>query len=173
MADRIEFSLTGSLYRHRRFGYGFFGKYYGTNSGEFAALRNFTAGNAGCRSIRYFHRHVHTAGQRSRSASLSFSSNAANSPAVQSMTGSGNGAVQHTVGLTWNASINAVSYNLYRGSVPGGPYSMINTTLDGTTAYTDSTVSSGQTYYYVATAVDDNSEESGYSNEAQAVIPNP
>jgi fibronectin type 3 domain-containing protein len=50
---------------------------------------------------------------------------------------------------------------------------MINTTLDGTTTYTDSTVSSGQTYYYVATAVDDNSEESGYSNEAQAVIPNP
>jgi len=107
------------------------------------------------------------------SASLSFSSNAANSPAVQSMTGSGTAPVQHTVGLTWNASINAVGYNLYRGSVPGGPYSMINTTLDGTTAYTDSTVSSGQTYYYVATAVDDNSEESGYSNEAQAVIPNP
>jgi fibronectin type 3 domain-containing protein len=89
------------------------------------------------------------------------------------MTGSGTAPVQHTVGLTWNASINAVGYNLYRGSVPGGPYSMINTTLDGTTAYTDSTVSSGQTYYYVATAVDDNSEESGYSNEAQAVIPNP
>jgi Abnormal spindle-like microcephaly-assoc'd, ASPM-SPD-2-Hydin len=107
------------------------------------------------------------------SASLSFSSNAANSPTVQAMTGTGAAATQHTVDLTWNTSLGAVGYNTYRGSVSGGPYTMINSSLDGTTAYTDSTVVSGQTYYYVATAVDGNSNESGYSNEAQAVIPNP
>jgi fibronectin type 3 domain-containing protein len=50
---------------------------------------------------------------------------------------------------------------------------MINASLEGSTAYTDNTVASGQTYYYVATAVDGNSQESGYSNETQAVIPNP
>jgi len=107
------------------------------------------------------------------SASLSFSSNAANSPAVQSMTGTGTTPTQHTVDLTWNSSSGAVGYNIYRGSVSGGPYSIVNTSLDGTTAYTDNTVVSGQTYYYVATAVDSNSNESGYSNETQAVIPNP
>jgi hypothetical protein len=107
------------------------------------------------------------------SAFLSFSSNAANSPAVQSMTGTGTPPAQHTADLTWNSSNNAVGYNVYRGSVSGGPYSMINTSLDGTTAYTDNTVVSGQTYYYVATAVDGSSNESGYSNETQAVIPNP
>jgi hypothetical protein len=107
------------------------------------------------------------------SASLSFSSNASNSPAVQSMTGTGTAPTQHTVNLTWTASANAVGYNIYRGTVAGGPYSMINSSLDGTTAYTDNTVVSGQTYYYVAMAVDDNSNESGYSNQAQAVIPNP
>jgi hypothetical protein len=107
------------------------------------------------------------------SASLSFSSNASNSPAVQSMTGTGAVPTQHTVDLTWNSSNNAVGYNVYRGSVSGGPYSIVNTSLDGTAAYTDNTVVSGQTYYYVATAVDGNSNESGYSNEAQAVIPNP
>jgi fibronectin type 3 domain-containing protein len=48
---------------------------------------------------------------------------------------------------------------------------MINTSLDGTTAYTDSTVVSGQTYYYVATTVNASSEESGYSNQVQVVIP--
>jgi Abnormal spindle-like microcephaly-assoc'd, ASPM-SPD-2-Hydin len=106
------------------------------------------------------------------SASLSFSSNAANSPAVQSMTGTGTPPTQHTVNLTWNASNNAVGYNVYRGTVSGGPYSVI-TSLDGTTAYTDNTVASGQTYYYVATAVDSNSNESGYSNQTQAAIPNP
>ena len=107
------------------------------------------------------------------SASLSFSSNAANSPAVQSMTGTGTAPAPHTVDLTWNASANAVGYNVYRSTVSGGPYSMINTSLDATTAYTDTTVSSGQTYYYVATTVDGSSNESGYSNQAQAVIPNP
>jgi hypothetical protein len=107
------------------------------------------------------------------SASLSFASNASNSPAVQSMTGTGTAATQHTVDLTWSASGSAVGYNIYRGTVSGGPYTMINGSLDGTTAYTDSTVVSGQTYYYVATAVDGSSRESGYSNEAQAVIPTP
>jgi len=107
------------------------------------------------------------------SASLSFSSNASNSPAVQSLTGTGTAPTQHTVDLTWNASTDAVGYNVYRGTVPGGPYAMINTSLDSTTAYTDSSVVSGDTYYYVATAVNASGDESGYSNQAQAVIPSP
>jgi hypothetical protein len=107
------------------------------------------------------------------SASLSFSSNASNSPTVQTMTGTGTTATQHTVDLSWSASSGAVGYNVYRGSVSGGPYTMINSALDSTTAYLDNTVVSGQTYYYVATAVDASSNESGYSNQATAVIPNP
>jgi hypothetical protein len=107
------------------------------------------------------------------SASLSFSSNAANSPTVQSMTGTGTAATQHTVDLTWNTSADAAGYNVYRGTVSGGAYTMINTSLDDTAAYTDNTVVSGQTYYYVTTAVNANGNESGYSNQAQAVIPNP
>ncbi|MGD1215629.1 MAG: hypothetical protein ABR861_11655 [Terriglobales bacterium] len=39
----------------------------------------------------------------------------------------------------WHAVRNAVGYNIYRGTVAGGPYSMINSSLDGTTAYTDNT----------------------------------
>jgi fibronectin type 3 domain-containing protein len=50
---------------------------------------------------------------------------------------------------------------------------MINSSLDGSTAYTDNTVVSGQTYYYVATAVDSGSNESAYSGQVQAVIPSP
>jgi fibronectin type 3 domain-containing protein len=50
---------------------------------------------------------------------------------------------------------------------------MINSSLDSTTAYNDSTVVSGQTYYYVVTAVNASSLESGYSNQVQAVIPTP
>ena len=107
------------------------------------------------------------------SASLSFSSNASNSPALQSLTGTGVTQTQHTVDLSWTASSDAVGYNIYRGTTSGGPYTMINSSLDSTTAFTDSTVVSGSTYYYVATAVNSSSQESGYSNQATAVIPNP
>jgi fibronectin type 3 domain-containing protein len=89
------------------------------------------------------------------------------------MTGTGTAPIQHTVDLAWNASADAVGYNIYRGTVSSGPYTMINSSLDSTTTYTDSTVVSGQTYYYVATAVNSESQQSGYSNQATAVIPNP
>jgi hypothetical protein len=107
------------------------------------------------------------------SASLSFSSNASNSPAVETMTGAGTAATQHIVDLSWTPSADAVGYNIYRSATSGGVYTMINTSLDGTTSYTDSTVVSGQTYYYVATAVNASSEESGYSKPTQAVVPTP
>ena len=107
------------------------------------------------------------------SGSLSFASNSSSATTVQSMTGTGTAAIQHTVDLTWTGSSGAVGYNIYRSTVSAGPYSLINTTVDDTTAYIDNTVSSGQTYYYVTTAVGSSSDESGYSNVAEAVIPNP
>ena len=105
------------------------------------------------------------------SASLSFVSNASNSPAVQTMSGTGTAATQHSVDLSWNTSTGAVGYNVYRGTVSGGPYGKINSAVNASAVYVDNTVVSGQTYYYVATAVDGSSNESGYSNQAQAVIP--
>jgi hypothetical protein len=106
------------------------------------------------------------------SGSLSFTSNATNSPAVQSLSGSGTPPPQHSVDLTWNSSTNAVGYNVYRGTASGGPYLIVNS-LDASTAFTDNNVTAGQTYYYVVTAVDGSSNESGYSNQAVAVIPSP
>jgi len=105
------------------------------------------------------------------SGTLSFTSNAANSPTVASLTGTGVGS--HTVTLNWNASSsqNVTGYNIYRGTVSGGPYSKINSALDPNTNYIDSTVVDGKTYYYVTTAVNSSNEESTYSNQAQAVIP--
>jgi fibronectin type 3 domain-containing protein len=66
-----------------------------------------------------------------------------------------------------------MGYNLYRGQIKGGPYSKLNSALDPITSYSDSSVSSGQTYYYVTTAVDSSGDESSYSNEVKAVIPTP
>jgi uncharacterized repeat protein (TIGR03803 family) len=80
---------------------------------------------------------------------------------------------QHTVNLTWDASISQViGYNVYRGNNPNGPYTKLNSTLIVPTAYADTTAQSGQTYYYDTTAVDQHGDESAYSNQTKAVIPN-
>jgi len=81
--------------------------------------------------------------------------------------------VQYSVTLTWNYNTTptVVGYNVYRASQQNGPYTIINTALIASAAYDDLNVQSGQTYYYVATAVDNNGVESTYSNEAVAVVP--
>lgn len=104
---------------------------------------------------------------------LSFTSNASNSP-TETLTGNGVAPPQHSAALSWaDGGSGITGYNVYRGSVSGGPYSKINSALDAIAAYTDDSVLAGQTYYYVTTAVDGSGVESAYSNEAQAVIPTP
>ena len=62
----------------------------------------------------------------------------------------------HSVFLSWDASSSqdVIGYNAYRGTNSGGPYTKLNSSLIATTSYTDQTVQSGYTYYYVTTAVD-------------------
>jgi fibronectin type 3 domain-containing protein len=52
------------------------------------------------------------------------------------------------------------------------PYASVASANSGTT-FIDGSVQSGQTYYYVVTAVDTTGTVSGYSNQVQAVIPSP
>src|SRR5580658_642196 len=106
------------------------------------------------------------------SGKAGFTSTAADSPTVTQLTGTGVVPSSHAVDLSWHAGAeNIVGYNVYRGAIQGGPYQQINSALDSSTNYTDSTVVSGTTYYYVATEVNAQGEESGYSNVAKAVIP--
>jgi fibronectin type 3 domain-containing protein len=79
----------------------------------------------------------------------------------------------HTVTLSWTASTstNVVGYYVYRGTVAGGPFTKVTSSPVPGTSYTDNAVQSGLTYFYVATAVDSGGNESGNSNQAQAVIP--
>jgi invasion protein IalB len=103
--------------------------------------------------------------------SVIIASNASNSPLTISLSGAGVVAT-HSAALTWTASTSVVvGCNVYRGSTSGGPYTKLNSSLDASTTFTDSSVLSGQTYYYVVTAVDSNNVESTYSNQVTAVIP--
>ncbi len=108
----------------------------------------------------------------SASAIGSFTSNASNS-AAETLTGTGAAPPQHSVDLSWTGTSTVVGYNVYRGGQSGGPYTKINSALDASTTYTDSSVQAGQTYYYVTTAVDSSGAESSYSNQIQAPVPSP
>jgi hypothetical protein len=104
------------------------------------------------------------------SSSLTFASNASNSSDVETVSGTGT-VTSYSVSLSWNSDSQATGYNVYRSTSSNGNYSKINSTLDPTTAYTDSTVSSG-TYYYAATAVNSEGKESARSAPpVVAVIP--
>ena len=72
-------------------------------------------------------------------------------------------AGNNKVNLTWTGT--APSYNVYRGTTSGGPYTRLATS--STATYSDTTVSGGSTYYYVVRAV--NCAESVKSNQASVV----
>ena len=102
---------------------------------------------------------------------VSFLSNASNSPTNETLGGTGVQATTHSVALNWDPDASTVQgYYVYRGGQTGGPYTKISPLQPGT-SYVDGSVLSGQTYYYVVTALGTNSLESTYSNEAVALIP--
>jgi fibronectin type 3 domain-containing protein len=78
----------------------------------------------------------------------------------------------HSVALAFTASTTpSVSYKIYRSTSSGGPYTNLASGL-AAPSFTDAGVQAGTTYYYVATAFNNNGE-SAYSNQAVAVIPTP
>ena len=106
------------------------------------------------------------------SGSVTVASNATNSPLAISLSGSGAAAVSHSVTLNWTPSTSSYAgFNVYRGALSGGPYTKVNSALIPATSFIDTSVASGQTYYYVATEVDSTGAESVYSSEVIATIP--
>jgi hypothetical protein len=99
------------------------------------------------------------------------------------------GQATHTVSLSWTAPAIppadllppvaqpvSLTYIVYRGTVTGGPYAQVGTSV--TTSYTDNSLTAGMdssTLYYVVTAAVINSVgtslPSANSNETAAVIP--
>jgi fibronectin type 3 domain-containing protein len=75
--------------------------------------------------------------------------------------------------LTWGASPSSATsgYNVYRSNTSGSGYTKISSTPVSGLTYTDATVASAHTYYYVMTAVDSIGDESGFSAELQEIIP--
>jgi hypothetical protein len=70
---------------------------------------------------------------------------------------------ERAVEVTWEPTAGAVLYGVFRAEQSGGPYEMTGTTEN--TAYEDTAVSDGATYYYVVVAVDAQGNESDPSLE--------
>jgi hypothetical protein len=105
----------------------------------------------------------------SANAKLTITSDAQSPTLTETLTGTGTAAPTHSVNLSWTASTSSdvAGYNVYRALYSGsscGAMSKINSVLDTTTVYTDSTVANSTAYCYATTAVDSSSQESSYSN---------
>lgn len=105
--------------------------------------------------------------------SIAVVSNASNSPTSISVAGTGVAAPAPTsLLLAWNPSTSTVvGYNVYASFISGGPYTRLTSSPVATTSYSDTVIQAGETYYFVATAVNSSSIESAYSNEISATIP--
>ena len=96
-------------------------------------------------------------------------------PIIQFLSGGGSlfGLGVDSIDLNWtpSPSVGVIQYNIYRGTVSGGPYLLIGNAPPynngAVLAYVDFGVTRGATYYYVVTAYDGTSE-SVFSNEASA-----
>ena len=90
---------------------------------------------------------------------------------VVSLSGTGE---PHEVNLNWNAtggSDPVVGYNVYRAVNGSKSYHRLNSALNTTSSYTDTTAQSGIDYEYYVTSVDKSGMESGPSNCTTVNVP--
>lgn len=106
-------------------------------------------------------------------ASVSVASNATGSPMTMGLSGTGQAVTTYSVLLNWTASVTpgVSGYNVFRGTTLGdyGSTPLNPSPISGTT-YTDSSVATGQQYFYVVTAINDG-VSSADSMDASAMIP--
>jgi hypothetical protein len=103
---------------------------------------------------------------------ITVSSNATNSPSSISLSGMGLAGVPHTVSLSWAPAATGVTgFKTYVSMVSGGPYAQMGSVPSTTPTYSDSSVQSGHTYFYVVTAINTANVESLYSSEVAVIVP--
>ena len=71
--------------------------------------------------------------------------------------------------VSWGDAINAVTYNVKRSTISGGPYTPIATGVAGVD-FLDENVTAGTTYYYVISSFSTTAAESPDSDEATVIL---
>jgi hypothetical protein len=106
---------------------------------------------------------------------VTLSSNASSgSTTAISLSGTGE-TPAYEVDLNWDAPSSSsdpvAGYNIYRAVSGSATYELLNSTADGSTAYTDTTVVAGTAYIYYVESVDAEGNQSGPSNTYSVTIP--
>lgn len=99
----------------------------------------------------------------------------ANDPTVSLSETAINKTTSHSVSLTWLAPSSSSdpvdSYQVERAASGSTQYSTVGTTVASSTAFTDTTVTSGKTYVYEVRSVDESGRASNPSNTITMTIP--
>ena len=106
--------------------------------------------------------------------SVVVTSTASDSPLDIAVSGIGAAAnTTYSVDLSWAASASSgvTGYDVYRSTVSGGPYTLLDPTPVAALDYSDSSVQSGTEYFYVVTSVESNGTQSAYSTQISVSIP--
>jgi len=106
---------------------------------------------------------------------LTISSNSSTgSSTVVSLSGTAIAAA-YQVNLAWNAPQNPpvtiAGYNVYRATGTSTTYQLLNTAIDGTTSYSDTTVQAGTAYSYYVESVDTAGVSSAPSSSYAVTVP--
>jgi hypothetical protein len=109
------------------------------------------------------------------SGTITLTSNSSTGSTSQiSLSGTGQ-AASYEVNLSWAApssSTDAVAgYDIYRATGTSSSYQLLNSSVDASTAYTDSTVQDGTSYTYYVASVDAEGNQSAPSNTYSVSIP--
>jgi fibronectin type 3 domain-containing protein len=105
---------------------------------------------------------------------VTLTTNTSAGKATVALSGAGQ-STTHEVDLSWSAPSGStdapVGYNVYRAVSGTSSYQKLNSSLNGSTSYADTTVAGSTTYVYYVTSVDAAGVESNASNNWTAVIP--
>jgi hypothetical protein len=107
--------------------------------------------------------------------SITLATNASSGSATIALSGTGVTTATYDVTLTWDAPTSsadpAVSYRIYRAANPG-IYVLLDSTVNASTSYIDTTVQNGATYSWYVESVDAQGNQSAPSNVFTLTIPN-
>jgi fibronectin type 3 domain-containing protein len=110
-----------------------------------------------------------------QSGTLTIASDAGTFTVSLSETATAVQAASHAVSLAWKAPSSnndpVDSYQVERAASGSTQYSVVGTTTAASTAFTDTSVTSGKTYVYAVRSVDDAGNASNPSNTVTLAIP--
>jgi hypothetical protein len=106
---------------------------------------------------------------------VTLTTNTSAGSAVVAVSGTGVTGAAYAIDLSWNSPTNSTDpvsgYDVYRAVSGSSSYQMLNSSVEGTAAYTDTSVQSGTSYTYYVVSVDASGNQSSPSNLFSVNVP--